>query len=237
MSQEPRRLILDAPDDEDLAALAGWLRRGDPLTVLYSGGQQAVTPAALRSSIDNGRETYLIAVTRADRRRIGFVSYRRTGSPDAYDVGIGIADPAEWGSGFGPEAFVLLLDLLFHQLGARRVQVTTSSVNRHVLTLLHRGGFTVEGVLRETVHLDGRWHDSIIASMLRGEYYAAEIFRPIPDIIPVADKDRAHRALRSLLSAQGGIGQRLMDADSGQDDPDRRADVGEDRRLIPIDVE
>lgn len=196
-AREPR-LILADPSDDDLALLADWLCNTSGLATLYSGGRGRPNAAGLRQSIDLGRESYLMLVTHADARRVGFVSYRNVGDPAVFDVGIGLGDPAEWGSGFGAEGFALLLDLLFHQRAAHRVQVTVAAYNRNSLRLLQRGGFTVEGVLRDARFLDGARHDTVIASILAPEYYAADLYQPIPDLIPADEKRRAKEMLQEL---------------------------------------
>lgn len=214
MAHDPRRLVLVDPSPDDYVTLAGWLRRGTALTTLYAGGGQAVSADDLATSSRLGHETYMMVVSRSDDRRIGFVSYRRTTGLAAYDVGIGLGDPDEWGAGFGPEAFALLLDVLFHRLGAHRVQVSIAAYNRHSLALLDRGGFTIEGVLRDVHYLDGERHDAVIASILRHEYYANDTYLPIPDVIAATEKARARHALAKMLARQGTtFGGGASDAD------------------------
>ncbi|OUE29666.1 hypothetical protein BFL35_14030 [Clavibacter michiganensis] len=221
----PLRLTLADPSPADLDMLAGWMSRQLSLSLFYSGGRQSVTADGLRQSIDAGREQYVMVLTRATGRAVGFVSYRPAGGQGNYDVGIGIGDPAEWGAGFGAEAFALLLDLLFHRMGAHRVQITVAAYNKKSLALIGRGGFTVEGVLREAHFLDGRWHDSVVASILAPEYYAADIYQPIPDLVPEGEKASARAFLARLIREQGGIGAPVPDDDA--------APVGSDEPALP----
>jgi hypothetical protein len=104
---------------------------------------------------------------------------------------------------------MLLLDYLFHERNAHRVQATTALFNKHSMSVLTRGEFVLEGVLRRYYYLDGEYHDATVWSMLREEYYAiaARMQQKNPeltvtDLVPAADKAEARRLLADYLAKQ-----------------------------------
>jgi RimJ/RimL family protein N-acetyltransferase len=103
--------------------------------------------------------------------RVGSVSWRkvRTG-PTAFNwaIGIGLA-PGFRGRGYGSAAQRLVVRYLFAHTQANRIEAVTEITNVAEQRSLEKAGFTREGVLRGTTFRQGRWHDQVIYSVLRGE--------------------------------------------------------------------
>lgn len=68
--------------------------------------------------------------------------------PGVYEIGIEIFEPGDRGKGYGREAVGLLVDHLFEQEGALRVQASTEIDNAAMRSVLERTGFAREGILR-----------------------------------------------------------------------------------------
>jgi RimJ/RimL family protein N-acetyltransferase len=86
-----------------------------------------------------------------DERAIGEVQYRHGAPvfpPGVFSIGICIWDPADRGKGHGREAQRQIVDLLFGQEGARRVEAGTDPCNSVERRCLESLGFEREGVLR-----------------------------------------------------------------------------------------
>ncbi|MGW9738395.1 RimJ/RimL family protein N-acetyltransferase [Micrococcus sp. 140720015-1] len=191
------KLVLADLTDADAEILAGWLRRQSSTAILLSGGRERVTAERLLRSQDGSGDSFLMVKTVDQRRPVGFVTYQGRGAR-VFEAGVGIGESSEWGSGYGGEAIALLFDLLFHRMGAHRVQVSVAGYNWHSLAMIKRSGLEIDGVLRENVFLDGEWHDTVIASMLDREYYASPIYSPEIDVIPAEMKAKARALVEQI---------------------------------------
>ena len=84
--------------------------------------------------------------------------------PRWFELGIGLFDEASRGKGHGTEAMVLLLDWLFEEAGATRVQAATVPDNAAMRRVLEKLGFVADRTVKEgstefTVYAvtRGRW--------------------------------------------------------------------------------
>jgi RimJ/RimL family protein N-acetyltransferase len=182
-------------DDWDL--LAQW--SSSEVSVFSSGGRYAVTGEQLRSQTSGGM-TYLMVVDKAGKR-VGAVNWRQLTYDGHYEVGNAIGVPELWDLGYGVESVMLLIDFLFHQRNAHRIHLKTGSFNRRMVQIFTSGHIRIEGVLRDYFFLDGEYHDAIVGSILRHEYYRlAELEGgPSMDVIPAEEKAEAKRRLREYL--------------------------------------
>lgn len=88
----------------------------------------------------------------SDGRLVGEIQARqpRDGLPQGvFELGIGIFDGSDRGKGAGSEAVKQMVDQLFAEQGAHRVQATTDVDNAPMRHVLERLGFVFEGILRE----------------------------------------------------------------------------------------
>ncbi len=121
------------------------------------------------------RSDYYLAITPrepenpADRgRAVGFTRLKRTNEHSGrlvYAVAY-----AHQGRGYAGDAVRTVLDFAFGTLGLHRVTAAVGPDNRAGLALVKRLGFTREGVLRDHVHTNGAWRDSVLFSMLAPEW-------------------------------------------------------------------
>lgn len=198
------KCVLRWPDSDDYALVEEWLKPMSPTAALTGDANEMVLAADVRAANESGKVRYLM-VDALDGTTIGVVNHRRVGSAGSYAIGGAVGDPQRWGAGAGADAFTLLVDLLFHQLNAHRVEFTTASFNRHTMSLLTKGGFVLEGVLRDYYFLDGQYHDRTVWSILREEFVAGAqahaAISPVADLVPEQDKQRARTALAKYLAS------------------------------------
>ncbi len=86
-----------------------------------------------------------------DGRLVGELDARRPEGvlpPGVWELGIGIFDEADRGRGVGREASGLLVQHLFEEHGAGRVQGSTDVANIAMRRVFERLGFREEGILR-----------------------------------------------------------------------------------------
>ena len=68
------------------------------------------------------------------------------------------------------EAVRLLLDFAFRDLNLHRVYLHVFDTNAAAIRIYEKVGFVREGVLRQAAHIDGRYVDVMVMSILREEY-------------------------------------------------------------------
>jgi [ribosomal protein S5]-alanine N-acetyltransferase len=74
------------------------------------------------------------------------------------------------GGGLMTEAFALVLDVAFGELGLHRVEVNVQPTNRRSLALVARLQFLCEGYSRRYVKIAGRWRDHVRFAMLAEDW-------------------------------------------------------------------
>lgn len=74
------------------------------------------------------------------------------------------------GKGIATESLTLLTQYLFTNIPIHRLQFCTSVLNTPAIKLAKKCGYQLEGTLRESLFLGGKYRDISIYSMLRREY-------------------------------------------------------------------
>jgi RimJ/RimL family protein N-acetyltransferase len=137
------------PEDHDV--VHRWI--GDPVAVgSFPPGVRPNDEEFVRAMVGGQTEPNIVRfAVEVDGRLVGEVQYRH-GRPQlpagVFEIGVGIWDPGDRGRGFGLEAQRQLVDRLFREEGARRVQAGTDPRNLAERRCLESLGFTQEGVLR-----------------------------------------------------------------------------------------
>lgn len=188
-------------EDEDYALLAQWVASA---AGTYMVGQpQFPTAEQVKAALLGGRSrTGYLLVKTLDGHKIGAIEWQTKKYNDSYTLGTIVGDTGLWGRGYGAEAAMLALEMLFHELNAHRVELTAGSYNKAMMEILTAGFIHIEGVLRDYYFLDGEYHDAVVGSILRSEYYnppAEWNIRP-RDVIPASEKRVARELLRKYLA-------------------------------------
>ena len=158
------------PEESDYELVEQWLKPLSPTAALTGDANELVFARDVREANESGRVRYLMVDT-PDGVTIGVVNHRRVGSAGSHAVGGAVGDPALWGAGAGAEAFTLLVDLLFHQLNAHRVEYHDR---------------TIWSILREEFVAGANEHSELM---------------PVADLVPERDKVRARTLLAKYLAA------------------------------------
>jgi len=88
---------------------------------------------------------------------------------DCAEVGFLFA-PSAQGKGYGFESLQAICDFAFNQGGIRRLTATVTAGNIPSRALLEKTGFRLEGELRESYFLSGRWHNDWLFGLLKHEF-------------------------------------------------------------------
>ena len=84
--------------------------------------------------------------------------------------GISIGEKDYWGKGYGTEATRLILDYGFQQLNLHRISSSVLAFNERSIRLHKKVGFKEEGLQREAIFQNGRFHDHVMFGILRDEW-------------------------------------------------------------------
>lgn len=81
-----------------------------------------------------------------------------------------IGNKAYWGKGYGTEAMQILLSFAFNQININKVRLNVYSFNERAIKSYEKCGFKKEGVLRQEIFRDGKYHDTVVMGLLREEW-------------------------------------------------------------------
>ena len=129
--------------------------------------------SVIAEAIGTPRRQYQLGIELAETgslvgmTRIGVGSVRHRSA----NIGYGVA-PAFWGRGIASEAAALIVGFGFERLGMHRIWATHHPENVASRRVLDRLGFREEGRRRDDRMIGGRWSDSVVCSLLEGEWRA-----------------------------------------------------------------
>ncbi len=152
----------------------GWLSDAEVNRYSRRQGRSPVTADQARAYLTALRpDEVILGIHTRNKGHVGNVKYgpidRANGRAD---ISILLGERGVWGCGIGSEAIYLVTRHLFQAEGLHRVDA--GSNNPAFLRLVEKLGWRQEGVLRDYVQRDGRWHDHVLVSLLSRE------FQPMP---------------------------------------------------------
>lgn len=119
------------------------------------------------------KENYSFAIETLDGEYIGGCGVNSVDWKNSKTVvGIFIGDKNYWGKGYGTEAMELLVAFIFNEMNLNRIELNVYSFNERAIKSYEKCGFKREGVLREALYKQGKYHDEVVMSILKSEYYA-----------------------------------------------------------------
>lgn len=172
---EGSRIDLRAREDEDAVAFHRWFN--DPEVTRFLGQPfPALSMSQQRAFIENmhndrGCRAYSIVLK--DGTLIGNCELRSLNwTARSCELALAIGEKQYWGQGYGGEALALLLRIAFEGLNMHKVWLTCAAYNERGLRAYRRTGFREDGRLRDDRFLDGRYHDTMVMSILEAEWRA-----------------------------------------------------------------
>ena len=118
----------------------------------------------------------------ADDRAIGTAGFHHVNYEDGHaSFGISIGEKAEWSKGYGTDALRAICDFGFGQLRLERIELDVYEPNKRAQRSYEKAGFVTEGTMRHAHFSDGKHHDVLRMSLLRGEWEAQPHHRPWDD--------------------------------------------------------
>ena len=110
------------------------------------------------------------AIETVDRRLVGSTELRLEPARRKAELGIVIGEKAEWSAGLGTETVRLIIGYAFGELELNRVELTTAEENARAIRCYEKVGFVREGLKRQDRMVEGRFGNTVMMSILRGEW-------------------------------------------------------------------
>ncbi|GIG90921.1 GNAT family N-acetyltransferase [Plantactinospora endophytica] len=126
---------------------------------------------AIQRAQSEPRNEYYLAITDKQDQMIGF---GRLGLGGVKAAKLGYAIHADhWGHGFATDAARTLITYGFTVLDLHRISAAMDPENAGSIAVVKRLGMQYEGHLRDHVHTNGTWRDSLLYSILAHEWLTA----------------------------------------------------------------
>jgi len=174
-------VVLRAGLRSDINIYLGWMKHGEwlmydaPWEINFRSLKEArerFTEKFLNDS-SSPRRRAIICPKTDHAKPIGWLNrYGDKRFPDAWLIGIDICEDDSLNKGFGTEAFSLWISYLFANSDVHRLGFATYSLNRRMIRVGEKLGFTHEGTDREVIYWQNEWIDRLHFGLLREEWEA-----------------------------------------------------------------
>jgi RimJ/RimL family protein N-acetyltransferase len=169
------QVYLRALEEADAATSYAWI--SDPEVRVHLA--RRATPNTEKASLefirglDPRREQAFAIVTRAEGAHVGNCGLHAIDLVNRHaEVGIVIGRKEFWDRKIGREAVRLLARHAFRGLNLHKVWLRVNATNERGVRCYASVGFKPEGRLRDDAFVDGRYVDTLIMGLLRGEIEA-----------------------------------------------------------------
>jgi RimJ/RimL family protein N-acetyltransferase len=167
-------LYLRAPEISDAERCYAWLN--DPRVRATLAARYAISLAAEREWLQSaslGRDSssvhFAICLKSGDRH-IGNTGLQEISRDNrSATFGIFIGDPANWGRGFGTQTTYAVCRFGFDEMNLWKIRLKVYPFNDRGIKVYEKLGFVREGVHRQELYRDGKYHDVISMGLLAGE--------------------------------------------------------------------
>ncbi len=117
------------------------------------------------------RAFHFAIATVADNKLIGGTGlFNFSWTSRSAEVGISIYNPEFWSKGYGVESLNLILGFAFQHLNLNRVELEVFEFNKRAYKCYLKVGFREVGRKRESLFIEGQYHDAILMDILRKEW-------------------------------------------------------------------
>ena len=174
-----KRIILRAPEREDLKSFHKWQNDEEVMTLARSMPDHVKSMVSIEAEMEKDLKgedpevrRYMIQ-EKSSGKAIGWSSIRFHTWARRYhnaDVGLCIGEKDKWGKGYGTEVTKLLLEEAFEQLNLHKVGWWTFAENKASIALAKKLGFKEEGRLQDQVFFNNQFHDGVVLGLLKSQY-------------------------------------------------------------------
>lgn len=119
---------------------------------------------------DNTNFRKALSIVNEKEVLVGFITYKESNyCKNVYSIGITIGS-RYWNRGYGQDSIRLLLNYLFEELYAVRVELEVIRNNIRAITCYKKCGFLEEGIRKRKCYIDGEYVDTIIMGIIKEEF-------------------------------------------------------------------
>jgi RimJ/RimL family protein N-acetyltransferase len=118
------------------------------------------------------KEINLMIVDKKTDKEIGFCGFHEIRwLHRSAEYRVFICEKEYWDKGYGREVAKLMLRYGFELLNFNKIYLGVNASHVRAVNSYLQSGFVKEGVLREEIYRNSRYHDAVRMSILRREYY------------------------------------------------------------------
>lgn len=81
-----------------------------------------------------------------------------------------IGDKQYWGNGYGSESVGKLVEFYFNELNMHRIYLQVFEYNERAIASYRKIGFEKEGMMRESLYKNGKYHNKILMSIIKNKF-------------------------------------------------------------------
>lgn len=119
---------------------------------------------------ENQKNELCAFVIEYDGKCIGNAKFHNISETDkSATYAIGIFNPVLYSKGIGTKVTKLILKYGFEELKLHRIDLKVLEYNKHGIRCYENCGFKIDGILRESAFIDGKYYSDIIMSILQHE--------------------------------------------------------------------
>jgi RimJ/RimL family protein N-acetyltransferase len=167
-----RRVSLRPLERGDLARSIKWLNDSEIMRLL--GRRHHLSMAEEEKWYEDylkSGKSRIFAIEDENGSHIGNIGLHNIDNENrSTSLGIVVGERSRWGMGYGSDALVTVLRYAFRELGMHKVSLRVFHNNERAIKSYKRCGFKKEGVMREQVFKDGKFHNLFIMSILDREF-------------------------------------------------------------------
>jgi [ribosomal protein S5]-alanine N-acetyltransferase len=168
------RVYLRALEPEDYKITINW-RNNDEIWAMIGSPKYFVSSEYERQwvldSIHNQKEIKLGVCLKENNELIGLATIKDINwiNRSAHCPSM-IGEKKYWSKGLGSEARFLLLQYAFYERGFERIWGLILEDNINSIRMAEKCGYKKEGLLRNSVYKNGKFHNQILVAVLREEF-------------------------------------------------------------------
>lgn len=169
-----RRLYLRPIFRDDIQLFLRWTNDPD-LRCLYLNRKTPIDESegcGWVTEIHKRGDNVTLVICLNDERPIGLIALERLDWTNRVaSTALVIGEKDLWGKGYGSEAKLLLLHYAFDTLNLRKIYATVYDFNERSKAYNKKCGYKVEGVQKQAIFQDGRYHDRILLAVFREDWF------------------------------------------------------------------
>ena len=175
---EGDRIYLRGAEKKDLdvkGSLFQWLNDKEVTRYLFMGAipnKEEGMEAWFEDMRKNNKDILFMIIDKEKDVEIGFCGFHEIRDVHrSAEYRIFVCEKNYWGKGYGVEGTKLMLRYGFELLNLNRVWLGVNADHERAVNSYRKCGFIEEGVLRQEIYRNSKFHDAIRMGILREEYY------------------------------------------------------------------